>query len=207
MPKVFASEQDKINASIDRLNKQKSYEKIKRYEKKFTSELNKPSCYHTFRKNFMWEVTGKDKYTNKNFLKHIKYCKLLEMVDVDFPIENCICGQNIRYVFLCHYLNPDNNKEFTFNVGSSCIVNTQDDALKLSMDDLITNYRKKKYTCKYCKKVCLHESGRAFDLFDIELRRCKDCKDKPWCEYCCNNLKEKPYYPKCLECWKCSNLN
>jgi len=207
MPKVFASEQDKINASIDRLNKQKSYEKIKRYEKKFTSELNKPSCYHTFRKNFMWEVTGKDKYTNKNFLKHIKYCKLLEMVDVDFPIENCICGQNIRYVFVCHYHNPDNNKEFTFNVGSSCILNTQDDALKLSMDDLIINYRKQKYTCKYCKKVCLHESGRAFDLFDIELRSCKDCKDKPWCEYCCNNLKEKPYYPKCLECWKCSNLN
>ncbi len=205
MPKVFKSEKEKIDASIARLNKQKIYEKIKRYEKKFTSELNKPSCYHTFRKNFMWEITGKDTYSNNNFLKHIKFCTLIEMVDVDFPIENCICGQNIRYVFICRYYNPKNHKEFVFNVGSSCILNTQDDALKNSMNNFISEHKKKNYTCKYCKTICIHDSGRAFDLFDIETKTCKDCKDKPWCEYCCKNLKEKPYYSKCLECWKLGN--
>lgn len=202
MPKVFKSEEEKVAASLARLEKQKAYEKIKRYEKKKKAELDKPCAYHRFRENFMREATGSAKYTNKNYLKHIGFCKLKEMYDAMAPCEYCICGKDIRYVFIAEYKNPNNNKHLIFNIGSKCIIECGSDGLKTQMDDMLQEQRIKDYTCKYCNKVCLHEkSGNAHDHYDVEMRKCKECKNKPWCEFCKKNLKVQSYYPKCMECW------
>ena len=201
MPKVFKNQDERDAANNARVEKQKYHNRCIHHDKRLKEELNSPHCHHTFCKNFMKEATGNEKYSNKNFLKHIGYCELVDFYDALAPIEYCICGHKIRYVFICHYNNPKNNKEFIFNVGSSCIENTENDKLKLKRNLFIGDYRRDKYTCKYCKQVCLHDTGRAHDLFDITISKCKECQKKPWCEYCKENLKIKHYFPKCVECW------
>ena len=202
MPKQFKNDDEKTEVLKNRLLKQKHYEKIKRYEKKKQEEINKPCAYIKFRDEFMKETTGiYKKYSNKNYIKHISYCSIYEMYDAGSVCEHCICGKDIRYVFVVEYKNPVNLKESMFCVGSECIEKSGNDGLRMQMQVMIEQNRKLDYTCIYCSTVCIHEkSKQAFDLYDIENKKCKACQSKPWCELCKTNLKKEFYHLKCLEC-------
>ena len=209
MPKKFNSPEEKLIAEKNRLEKQKYYEKQKRHEKQKKKELEKPCAYKQFIRMFMYEATGIKRYLNENcrvktqdYRDHIKYCKLVEMFDAGAVCEHCICGKGIRYVFVVEYKNPETGRESMFCVGSECIVNSGNDALHEEMNKKIEELKISDYTCAYCKEVCIHKTGRVYDLFDVENKKCNKCKSKPWCEVCKNNLKSQPHYPRCVECWK-----
>ncbi len=203
MPKVFKNQEEKIEAQLLRLEKQKAYQAIVRHERKKKEELKKPGAYIKFRENFMYEVTGSRKFTNKNYFKHIGFCKLIDMYDAEVACEFCICEKNIRYVFMVEYYNPNNEKKLIFNVGSKCIIECGSDGLKAQYESMIEENRIKDYTCRYCQKVCIHEAtGRAYDLYDINMKKCFEGQSIPWCEVCKKEKKQQFYYPKCIKCWK-----
>lgn len=205
MPKVFKNEAEKIEANVQRLAKQKLASACYQYNKKIENELKKPHCYKKFRDNFMNLVVGTKKYNIKNYFKHIKYCSIDEVFETfEYGAETCICEHKIKLVALVRYQNPDNGKVLVFNVGSSCILNCEDDKLKNDLEDKLLDLKRKAYTCQYCKKVCLHTSGRAHKHFNIKEAKCVDCQQKHFCRFCKKNEVPQPWMSKCKCCWKIS---
>ena len=205
MPKVFKTEEEKIKANEDRLKKQKLANLCYAYNKKIEAELKKPHCYKKFRDNFMRLVVGTKKYSIKNYFKHIKHCSIDEVYETfEYGAENCICEHKIKLVALVRYQNPENGKVLVFNVGSSCILNCEDDRLKEDLEDKLLDLKKKAYTCQYCNKVCLHTSGRAHKNFNIKEAKCEDCQKQNYCRFCKKNLVPQPWMSKCKCCWMAS---
>lgn len=208
MPKVFKTEAEKNEANNKRLHKQKLANACYQYEKKVLAEINRPHCYKKFRDNFMSLVVGTKKYSIKNYYKHIKYCSIEDVYEAfEYGAEHCICAHSIKIVAMVRYKNPNNGKQLVFNVGTSCILNCEDDILKEDLTNKLLELKKKAYTCQYCNKICLHldKSGRAHNNFNIREKQCEQCSTKHWCRFCKKNIKQQPWHSKCKPCWMDAN--
>ncbi len=203
MPKVFKSEEEKLKANESRLEKQKLASSIYSYELKIKKELAKPHCYKAFRDNFMKLVVGRKNFKDATFFKHLGYCEVEEVFETfEYGAEYCICGHKIKLVALVRYNNPVNNNEYVFNVGSSCILNCEDDKLKSNLENELIELKKKTYTCQHCKRICLSDKNRAENHFNLKEKKCHECSKKSWCRFCKINPVPEPWMSKCKCCWK-----
>tara|TARA_R110000824_G_scaffold401647_1_gene613383 strand:- start:1650 stop:2312 length:663 start_codon:yes stop_codon:yes gene_type:complete len=205
MPKIFKNDAERLEAQVGRLHTQKLANHCNMYNKKIKEEIEKPHSYKKFRDNFMKLVASK-KYSDKLYHKHISYCELEEIYEAfEYGTETCICGHRIKIVAQVRYRNPDNSKEYIFNVGSSCIINATDDTLRAQLDEQLHLNRIKAYTCYYCRdlpegRICLLKDGRAEKNFNVKLHKCESCSKKHFCRHCRNETPEE-WMSICKSCW------